>query len=65
LDFKNGLVEQLKIENTKKWRVEERNDWKALVDSVQKDRDEVGFKLLHQVHGGAHFRLRKLAFATG
>jgi hypothetical protein len=41
LDFRNGLVEQLKIENSKKWRVEERNDWKSLVDSVQRDRDEI------------------------
>ena len=41
LDFRNGQVEQLKMENTKKWRVEERNDWRALVDSVQLDRDEV------------------------
>jgi len=41
LDFRNGMVEQLKIENSKKWRVEERNDWKSLVDSVQRDRDEL------------------------
>lgn len=41
LDFRNGLVEQLKIENSKKWRVEERNDWKSLVDSVQRDRDDL------------------------
>lgn len=41
LDFRNGLIEQLKIENSQKWRVEERNDWKSLVDSVQRDRDEL------------------------
>lgn len=41
LDFRNGQIEQLKIENTQKWRIEERNDWKSLVDSVQRDRDEL------------------------
>lgn len=40
LDFCTGACEQLKLEASTKWRVEERNDWKALVDSVQKDRDE-------------------------
>jgi len=34
-------VEQLKIENSRKWRLQERDDWKALVDSVQKDRDRL------------------------
>uniref|UniRef100_A0A7S2V322 Uncharacterized protein n=1 Tax=Fibrocapsa japonica TaxID=94617 RepID=A0A7S2V322_9STRA len=33
-----SMVEQLKIENARKWRVEERNDWKALVKSIQEDR---------------------------
>ena len=27
LDFRHGQIEQLKLENTRKWRVEERNDW--------------------------------------
>ena len=40
LDFCTGACEQLKLEASTKWRVEERNDWKALVDSVQKDRDD-------------------------
>ena len=41
LDFRNGQVQQLREENTRKWRVEERNDWKSLVDSVQRDRAEL------------------------
>jgi len=41
LDFRNGLVEQLKLENSKKWRIEERNEWKSLVEAVQSDRDEL------------------------
>lgn len=41
LDFKNGQVEQIKLEASRKWRVEERDDWKALVDSVQRDREEL------------------------
>lgn len=41
LDYSNGQVAQLRLENSKKWRVEERNDWMALVDSVQRDRDEL------------------------
>ena len=40
LDFRNGQVQQLREENTRKWRVEERNDWKSLLDSVQRDRAE-------------------------
>lgn len=35
LDFRHGQIEQLKLENTRKWRIEERNDWKSLVDSVR------------------------------
>ena len=50
LDFRNGQVEQLRLENTKKYRVEERNDWKALVDSVQFDRDEVSSLSRHSVY---------------
>ena len=33
--------DQLRLENTKKWRVEERNDWRQLVDSLQRDRREL------------------------
>eukprot|EP01041_Mallomonas_annulata_P002586 gene2586-5058_t len=40
-DYFKQHVEQLKIENSKKWRLQERDDWKALVDSVQKDRDRL------------------------
>eukprot|EP00607_Mallomonas_marina_P006511 CAMPEP_0182430912 /NCGR_PEP_ID=MMETSP1167-20130531/44712_1 /TAXON_ID=2988 /ORGANISM="Mallomonas Sp, Strain CCMP3275" /LENGTH=326 /DNA_ID=CAMNT_0024616591 /DNA_START=166 /DNA_END=1143 /DNA_ORIENTATION=+ len=40
-DYYDQLVEQLKIENSKKWRLQERDDWKALVDSVQQDRDRL------------------------
>jgi len=36
LDFRHGQIEQLKLENTRKWRIEERNDWKSLVDSVRR-----------------------------
>ncbi|KAJ1453343.1 hypothetical protein M885DRAFT_524491 [Pelagophyceae sp. CCMP2097] len=32
------FVKQLRLENTQKWRCEERNDWKALTDSIQADR---------------------------
>ena len=31
-------MEQLKSENSRKWRLQERDDWKSLVDSVQADR---------------------------
>ena len=31
-------VDQLKLENSTKWHVEERDDWRALVTSVQADR---------------------------
>eukprot|EP00904_Undaria_pinnatifida_P005974 jgi/Undpi1/2506/HiC_scaffold_13.g05885.m1 len=34
----NSLVDQLRLENTRKWREEERNDWRALLDSTQEDR---------------------------
>ena len=40
-DYYQRYAEQLKIENSKKWRLQERDDWKALVDSVQKDRDRL------------------------
>lgn len=35
--FKN-YSEQLKLENSKKWRLQERDDWKSLVESIQTDR---------------------------
>ena len=38
---KNMVIDQLQIENGKKWRIEERNDWKALVSSLQNDRREL------------------------
>ena len=31
-------MEQLQSENSRKWRLQERDDWKSLVDSVQADR---------------------------
>ena len=34
-------MQQLEVESTVKWRVEERNDWKNLVDAAQKDRTEL------------------------
>ena len=33
-----SLSEQLQLENSKKYRLHERDDWKSLVESVQKDR---------------------------
>lgn len=35
------LSEQMKLENSKKWKLQERDDWKSLVDSVQKDRSRL------------------------
>lgn len=40
-DYYRNYAEQLKLENSKKWRLQERDDWKALVDSVQKDRSRL------------------------
>ncbi len=37
-DYFKNLSEQLKLENSKKWRLNERDDWKSLVESVQLDR---------------------------
>jgi len=37
-DYFKSLSEQLKLENSKKWRLNERDDWKSLVDSIQVDR---------------------------
>jgi hypothetical protein len=36
-----NMVHQLKEENSKKWRVEERDDWRDLVASLQNDRREL------------------------
>lgn len=33
--------EQLQMENSKKWRLNERDDWKSLVESVQADRSRL------------------------
>jgi len=40
-DYFRNLAEQRKTENSKKWRLQERDDWKALVESVQKDRSRL------------------------
>lgn len=40
-DYYKNNVEQLKLENSKKWRLQERDDWKSLVDSVQNDRSRL------------------------
>lgn len=40
-DYYKNYAEQLRLENSKKWRLQERDDWKALVDSVQKDRSRL------------------------
>lgn len=37
-DYFKKYSEQLKSENSKKWKLQERDDWKSLVESVQKDR---------------------------
>lgn len=34
-------MEKLKQENSTKWRLQERDDWKALVESVQSDRARI------------------------
>ena len=31
-DYYRNLAEQLKLENSKKWRLNERDDWKSLVE---------------------------------
>lgn len=40
-DYFRNYAEQLKLENSKKWRLQERDDWKSLVESVQKDRSRL------------------------
>lgn len=34
-------IQQLKTENSSKWKFKERDEWKALVDNIQKDRDRI------------------------
>lgn len=36
-----GHCDQLKLENSKKYRLQERDDWKSLVESIQKDRSRL------------------------
>lgn len=36
-----SYVDQMKKENTLKWRCEERDDWRALVTSLQQDRQRL------------------------
>jgi len=40
-DYFRSLSEQLRQENTTKHRLQERDDWKSLIDSVQKDRSRL------------------------
>jgi chromosome segregation ATPase len=37
--------EQLKLESSKKYRLQERDDWKSLVESIQKDRSRLADEL--------------------
>lgn len=37
----NQCISQLRLETSKKWRLQERDDWKCLVDSMQRDRDRL------------------------
>ncbi len=37
-EYYRSLVDQLKVENSRKSRLQERDDWKALIDSIQADR---------------------------
>jgi hypothetical protein len=40
-NYYKNLCEQLKLEGTTKHRLQERDDWKALIDSVQKERSRL------------------------
>mmetsp|Transcript_3881 Transcript_3881/g.5336 ORF Transcript_3881/g.5336 Transcript_3881/m.5336 type:complete len:356 (+) Transcript_3881:16-1083(+) len=40
-DHYKDCFEQLKIENSTKWKLRERDDWRSLVESVQKDRNRL------------------------
>lgn len=44
-DVLKSTVEQLKLENNAKWKFQERDDWKALVGSLQADRDRLRSEL--------------------
>lgn len=37
----DAAVQQLKVENTNKWKLRERDEWKALVESLQQERDQL------------------------
>lgn len=37
----SATIQQLRTENSSKWKFKERDEWKALVDSIQKDRDRL------------------------
>lgn len=43
-----GVQEQAQLESTRKWRVQERNDWKALVAALQQDRSRLEAELEKQ-----------------
>jgi len=40
-DNYKGTMEQLKLENNAKWKLQERDDWRALVESLTRDRDRL------------------------
>ncbi len=40
-DYYRNYAEQLKLENSKKWKLQERDDWKGLLDTVTKDRNRL------------------------
>jgi len=40
-DHYKEAADRLQKENSKKWKFQERDDWKALVDSVQRDRSQL------------------------
>jgi len=40
-DYYRNYAEQLKLQNNKKWKLQERDDWKSLVESVQNDRSRL------------------------
>ena len=60
LEHCRSLVDQLRLENTQKWRLEERDDWKALVASVQADR-----RLLQDANASLSAELAALRDASG
>ncbi len=62
-DYYRNLSEQLKLENSKKWRLNERDDWKSLVESVQLDRTRLQEECARLESEVAH--LRSLAAGPG